>query len=187
MEIDKTTVGLSLILAVVVAILVFSASLPVSGSESVQQATVTKNITAVKIVAQDGTTTNTVTHWNFVGQSGATVTDPTNSETETQDITTNQSAVACLNNTNTVVMTVYITSGAWSDVTTTVSSESWNVSDGTKPAGWTVFTPGTEVKLTGSNAPSATLTNNGNWSLWLKATLNEPGSATSTFDVTCEL
>ncbi len=169
------------------AMLVFSASLPVSGSESEQQATVSKNITAVKIVGQDGTTDDTITHWNFSGQSGATVADPMNSADETQVITSNQTAVACLNNTNTVDMTVYITSGAWSDLAATVSSESWNVSDGTMPTGWDIFDPDTEVTLGIGNAPASTLSPNGNWSLWLKATLNNPGSATSTFNVTCEL
>ncbi len=187
MGIDKTTIGLSLILAVVVAMLVFSASLPVSGSESVQNATVTKNITAVKIVGQSGAATPAVTHWNFSGQSGATVADPANSAGQTQVITTNQTAVACLNNTNTAAaMTVYITAGAWTG-DNVISSESWNVSDGTKPAGWTVFADDVEVPLNISNAPNTTLSANGNWSLWLKAALNQGGSATSTFNVTCEL
>jgi hypothetical protein len=187
MELDKTTVGLSLILAVVVAMLVFSASLPVSGSDAEQQATVTKNITAVKIVDHTGAATPTVTHWNFSGQSGATVADPKNSEDYAQDIANNQSAVACLNNTNTAAaMTVYITAGAWTG-SNVISSESWNVSDGTKPAGWNVFVPDDDVELTGLNAPAATLSANGNWSLWLKAVLNNSGSATSTFNVTCEL
>lgn len=187
MELDKTTIGLSLILAVVVAMLVFSASLPVSGSDAEQQATVTKNITAVKIVGHTGAATSTVIHWNFSGQSGATVADPKNSDGHAQVITTNQTAVACLNNTNTAAaMTVYITAGAWTD-NNVISSESWNVSDGTKPAGWTVFAGDIEVPLTISNAPAATLSANGNWSLWLKAVLNNSGSATSTFNVTCEL
>ncbi|KAF5411130.1 MAG: hypothetical protein C5S38_09715 [Candidatus Methanophagaceae archaeon] len=109
MELDKTTIGLSLILAVVVAMLVFSASLPVSGSDAVQNVTVSRNTSAVAIVAQNGDTGTAISYWNFTGVSGATVADPQNSNSEAQDPAADQHGICALNNTNSqqIVRSVY--------------------------------------------------------------------------------
>jgi|GEM_PF-3375020 len=190
MKIDKITIGLSIVLVAVVALTVFSASLPASGSTAEQNASVSVNTTAIKIVCQNGSAAYVVNYWNFSGETGATVTDPQNEHGETQDVDTDQNAVACLNNTNDDPMSIHITAGTW-DPSDRITSENFNVSNHTCPttaaANWTAFTLGTEVDLDSSNAPGDTITANGNWSLWLKVQLNKAGTSKSTFNVTSEL
>jgi len=192
MKIDKITIGLSIVLAAVVALAVFSASFPASGTDAVQNATVTRNITAIKIAPANGTyeATTEITYWNFTGTSGATVDDPTNSQGDTQVTGTNQSAVACLNNTNAAAaMTVSITNDTFSG-TNIVSKEEYNITDGMyvgyhDPAIWFEATDWTE--LTAANAPAATLGANVNWSVWVRIDVKKAGTATSTFNVTAEV
>lgn len=183
MELDKTTVGLSLILAVVVAMLVFSASLPVSGSGAEQNVTVSKNTTAVKIVSQTGDAGTSITYWNFTGVTGATVADPENSATQTQDPTTNQKGICTLNNTNSQPMsTVYISNGSW---TADVISEYkyYFSSTGANPTN----AAGINLDMTGSEIGIGSIASNANTSLWLKVVLKGSGTATSTFTVTSEI
>lgn len=192
MKIDETTIGLSIVLAAVVALAVFSASFPASGSEAEQNATVSANISAIKIVPQNGTyeAATVINYWNFTGTSGATVDNPTNSLGETQDTSTNFSAVACLNNTNAdAAMTISITNSTFSPADKVVY-EKYNITDGMHvdyygAAEWFEATDWTELNAT--NAPSDTLAPWGNWSLWVKVELGKAGSATSTFNVTAEV
>lgn len=183
MEIDKTTVGLSIILAVVVALTVFSASFPVSGSNAVQNVTVSKNTSAVKIVSQTGVVGTEISYWNFTGVTGATVATPTNNLLETQDPGTNQKGICTLNNTNSQTMSaVYISNGSWtadvvSDYKYYVSATGANPTDAA----------GINVAMTGSEIDIGSITNNENTSLWLKVVLKGSGSATSTFTVTSEV
>ncbi len=183
MKIDHITIGLSAALvaiafASVVTLTLFSVSAPVSGSTSEQNATVTANTTAIVICAQNGSADHPIAYWNFTGQSGTTVTDPTNSLGETQDIDTDHKPVACLNNTNAQTMTVTLSAGTFTG--TTVSAEYYNNS-ATTPPGWSENIQGTGDITYGSLAPNV------NGTLWLKVNLQSAGSGTSTFTVTSEL
>ena len=183
MKIDKTTIGLSLILAVVVAMTVFSASLPVSGTGAEQNVTVSKNTSAVKIVSQTGDAGIAISYWNFTGVIGATVANPQNSGSETQDPAVDQKGICTLNNTNSQTMSaVYISNGSWSaDV---VSDYKYYASaTGANPTD----AAGINLAMTGSEIDIGSITNNENTSLWLKVVLKGSGSATSTFTVTSEI
>ena len=184
MEIDKTTVGLSLILAVVVAMLVFSASLPVCGSESVQNVTVSRNTSAVKIVAQTGVAADGVNYWNFTGTSGAINATPVNNRPETQNPTENQSGICTLNNTNSQTMSaVYITNGTWDGASVIADYKYYKHESGTAPGSAALI----DTQMDGTAKSVGAITNNANTSIWLKVELKGSGSATSTFTVTSEI
>jgi hypothetical protein len=177
MKRDNAIIGLSVLLAVVVALTVFSASLPALGNTAEQNAAVTVNTTAVIVCAQNGSADYPVNYWNFTGQAGATVDNPTNDIGGTQDVGTNHKPVACLNNTNEQTMTVYINAGTFSS--DTVYQELYNDS-ATTPSGWSSNIQGAGDITYGS------LAQNVNGTLWLRVILKSAGSGASTFNVTCE-
>lgn len=177
MKIDKPTIGLSVALAAVAVLIVFSASFPASGTGATQNATVTANTTAIKICAQNGSADYAVNYWNFSGQAGATVDNPTNGLSETQDTTQNHKPVACLNNTNAQAMTVTLNAGTFGS--NTVYAEYYNNS-ATTPPSWSGDIQGAGDITYGS------LAQNVNGTLWLRVILKSAGSGTSTFTVTCE-
>jgi hypothetical protein len=176
----RGTIGLSIVLAALVALAVLSASFPALGTEAVQNVTVAANVTAIKIVPQNGTyhAATVINYWNFTGQSGATVDNPTNSLGQVQDTAVNTSPVACLNNTNpSTTMTVTINAATFSP--NLVSSEDFsNVTLGTNPTWYDL--------PFGSDKYYGSLNSTENKTLWLKVTLTGSGSATSTFNVTAE-
>jgi len=183
MKIDKITIGLSIVLAAVVALTVFSASFPASGTDAVQNATVSANTTAINICAQGGNTSYLVTYWNFTVQTGAICDTPVNNWNETQNPTANQSGICTLNNTHTADMTVYIQNGSWtgSSVVTDYKYNSSNsTTNGEYPTALDIVFDGTEQNL-------GSMTTNTNISLWLKLTGGKRGTATSTFTVTSEV
>ena len=181
MELDKTTIGLSLILAVVVAMLVFSASLPVMATDATQSATVTKNVTAVVIVNQSGLAANTITGWAFSGISGETNATPANSGGELQGFDAS-TPVTYLNNTHSGPMLVFITASAWNQPTY-VGHEYYTTSDPADAGAiGTQFTYGSPTgDITGGG-----LATNAKKGLWLKLELEKSGSASSTFTVESE-
>jgi hypothetical protein len=184
MEIDKTTIGLSLILAVVVAMLVFSASLPATAEDATQNATSTVNTSAVKIVAQDGNASKTVTYWNFTGMSGTINATPTNNQGDVQDPGTNQKGICTLNNTNSQPMSaVYITNSSWSDNSVIKDYKYYNHTSGTAPG----TAADIITAMDGSDEDVGAISADGNTSIWLKVQLKGKGSATSTFTVTSEV
>ena len=181
MELDKTTIGLSLILAVVVAMLVFSASLPVMATDASQSATVTKNVTAVVIVDQSGLAANTIAGWAFSGIAGETNATPANSGGELQGFAAS-TPVTYLNNTHSGPMLVFITAGAW-DVPAYVGSEYYTTSDPANASAIdTLFTYGTSVEITSGSG----LAKDAKQGLWLKLELKKSGSASSNFIVESE-
>jgi hypothetical protein len=184
MEIDKTTVGLSIILAVVVALTVFSASFPVSGSDAEQNVTVSRNTSAVTIVAQDGNASKTVNYWNFTGMSGAINATPVNDQSDVQDPGANQGGICTLNNTNSQPMSaVYITNGSWGGDSVVKDYKFYKHESGTAPgSAANINTP-----MTGTAQTVGSISNNANTSIWLKVELKGAGSSTSTFTVTSEV
>ncbi|KAF5437661.1 hypothetical protein C5S35_02945 [Candidatus Methanophagaceae archaeon] len=181
MELDKTTIGLSLILAVVVAMLVFSASLPVMATDATQSATVTKNVTAVVIVNQSGLAANTITGWAFSGISGETNATPANSGGELQGFDAS-TPVTYLNNTHSGSMLVYITAGAWNE-STHVGSEYYTTLD---PADASAISTLFVYDTATNDISGGGLATNAKQGLWLKLELEKSGSASSTFTVESE-
>ena len=186
MELDKTTIGLSLILAVVVAMLVFSASLPVTADDATQSATVTKNTTAVTIMNQSAG--EAVSSWTFTGKAGEIDADPQNSVTETQNISATNESVATLKNVDTDYdMKVYLTFGAWS--ANDVGMEYYSITAKDTTAGsWSTVGTGGDYAYDSEIDPAVTITENGGWNnLWLKLELLKVGTPTSTFIVESEV
>ena len=113
MKTDKTTIGLSIVLAAVVALAVFSASSPVLGDHSaLQEVNVVKSVTAVEIRNQ--TCQVEVAGWNFSGAAGAIDVAPVNNLGEQQNENNINEAVATLYNNDTVYnMTMYLNISSW--------------------------------------------------------------------------
>jgi len=184
MELDKTTIGLSLILAVVVAMLVFSASLPVTADDATQSATVTKNVTAVVIVNQSGLAANDISAWSFSGVAGETNATPANTGTnggELQGFAAG-TPVTFLNNTHSGAMLVHITAGVWANAdlvgteyyTTTAPTDASNINND--------FVYGTSEEITSGSGLAA----DAKQGLWLKLELKKDGTTTSNFLVESE-
>lgn len=184
MKIDKTTIGISVLLAAVVALTVFSASLPTMAGvgDAVQNATVSANTTAIKICAQGGNTSYLVSYWNFTVQTGSTSDTPVNNWSETQNPTADQSGICTLNNTHSAAMTVYLQNGSWTD-DTVVTSYYYNSSNLTSNGEY----PTIDLAMDGTEQNLGSMTTNTNISLWLKLTGGKKGTATSTFNVTSEV
>jgi hypothetical protein len=184
----RGTIGLSIVLVAVVALAVFSASFPASGTKAVQNATVTQNTTAIVICAQGGNTSYLVSYWNFTGYSGAINETPVNNWSEQQNPGQEQHGICTLNNTNTVYpMTTYIkttngtNNGDWSDPSVIEDGNTWyNRTSGTAP---------TAIDLSLNHSIYAnvgTIDKNANMSVWVKVQFRSPGTANSLFTVTAE-
>jgi len=183
MKIDETTIGLSLVLAALVALTVFSASFPAIADPVTQEASVTKNITAIDFMNQTGV--SSITGWTFSGVSGTTV-QPQNSNTEDQEAGTNNKAVSRLKNTDSSSMDVYLYSAEFNaTAVATVSNERMNVT----ASGENV----TIAQLTGTitttcpATATTTIVGSGTKDLWLKLTLGQSGAAEATFHADCEV
>lgn len=184
MKIDKPSIGLSVALAAVAVLAVFSASFPASGTDATQNATVTTNITAIKVCAQNGSVDHQVNYWNFSGQSGAINDTPVN-DLGGQQALQAQEGICTLNNTdNTYPMTTYISTSSggndWSNTNVIENGKTWcNYTDSVAPAAID--------KLLNSTVQSVgSIDVNNNKSVWVKVQFKHPGSATSTFSVTAE-
>lgn len=183
MKTDKVTIGLSVALAVAMVLVVFSASLPASGTDATQNATVTVNTSAVTIVSQDGNASKAVSYWNFTGMSGAINATPVNALSEAQDPVTDQKGICTINNTNSQAMSaVYITNDTWTSAL--ISDYKYYAhASGTKPGSAADIT----LDMDGTDKNINAIASNANTSIWLKVQLKGKGSTTSTFTVTSEV
>lgn len=185
MEIDKTTVGLSLILAVVVAMLVFSTSSLVMANTASQNVTVTKNVTAVVIVNQSGLAANDITGWAFSGVAGETNATPANAGSNGGQLQgfAAGTPVTFLNNTHSGSMLVHITAGVWGNASlvgteyyiTTAPADASQINND--------FVYGTSEEITGGIGLAA----DAKKGLWLKLQLKRDGTTTSEFLVESEV
>jgi hypothetical protein len=174
------TIGLLVLLAALVVIAVFSASLPVMAVyQAEQNATVTKSETLL-ILNQTGV--DTVTYWNFTASIGTNSTTVNNSNDEAQDPADNNASVARIENPNPALNLIIYFNASTFTGTATVSNEWCNVTDTTDNVTdeYGINTPLTfnqEVNTT-AQIDATTLKN-----LWLKIYATKSGTATSTFKV----
>jgi hypothetical protein len=173
------TIGLLVLLAALVVIAVFSASLPVMAVyQAEQNATVTKSETLL-ILNQTGV--DTVNYWNFTASIGTNSTTVNNSIPETQNLSSNNTPVARIENPNELLdLIIYFNASTFTG-TATVSNEWCNVTDTTDNTTEdginTPLTFDQEVNTT-AQIDATTLKN-----LWLKIYATKSGTATSTFKV----
>ena len=174
------TIGLLVLLAALVVIAVFSASLPVMAVyQAEQNATVTKSET---LLIKNQTGVDTVTYWNFTASIGVNSTTVTNSNDEAQNSTDNESAVARIENPNPALNLIIYFNASTFTGGATVSNEWCNVTDTTDNTtdNASINTPlpfDQEVDTT-VQIDATTLKN-----LWLKIYATKSGVATSTFKV----
>jgi hypothetical protein len=174
------TIGLLVLLAALIVIAVFSASLPVMAVyQAEQNATVTKSLT-LEIRNQTGV--DPVTYWNFTASIGTNSTTVNNSNDEAQDPADNNASVARIENPNPALNLIIYFNASTFTGTATVSNEWCNVTDTTDNVTdeYGINTPLTfnqEVNTT-AQIDATTLKN-----LWLKIYATKSGTATSTFKV----
>lgn len=178
-ERDKT-VGLLVLLAALVALAVFSASLPaMAGYEAEQNATVAKS-TTLEIKNQNET--YDVSYWNFTASIGTNSTTVTNSWAESQNPADNTTPVARIYNTNSALdLIIYLNASTFTGGAT-VSNEWYNLTNTTDNS--------TDADNISTSLPFNTDTDTGNTlystefrNLWLKIYETTSGTATSTFKV----
>ena len=176
----EQTIGLLVLLAALVALAVFSASLPVMAVyQAEQNATVTKSETLL-ILNQTGETA--VNYWNFTASIGVNSTTVNNSIPETQNLSSSSTPVARIENPNPVLdLIIYFNASTFTGGAT-VSNEWCNVTDTTDNTtdNASINTPlpfDQEVDTT-VQIDATTLKN-----LWLKIYATKSGVATSTFKV----
>lgn len=176
---DKT-IGLLVLLAALVVIAVFSASLPVMADyQAEQNATVAKSET---LLIKNQTGVDTVTYWNFTATVGTNSTTVNNSKDESQDPTDNESAVARIQNPNSALnLIIYLNASTFTGGAT-VSNEWYNLTnttDNTTDAANISTSLPFDQDTTSGNTIYATELRN----LWLKIYATTSGTATSTFKV----
>ncbi|RZN43475.1 MAG: hypothetical protein EFT35_01235 [Methanophagales archaeon ANME-1-THS] len=174
------TVGLVVLLATLVALAVFSASLPVMADyQAEQNVTVSKSET---LLIKNQNETYDVTYWNFTATIGTNSTDVINSWAESQNPSDNNTPVARIQNPNSALdLIIYLNASEFSG-TATVSNEWYNLTNTTDN---TTDADGISTALTFD-----TDTDTGNTiyatefrNLWLKIYATTSGTATSTFKV----
>lgn len=178
MKIDKTTIGLSIVLAAVVALAVFSASLPAMADTAEQNATVSK-ATNMEILNQTGVTT--VTYWNFTATIGSNCSDPANSDGETQGPTDNSTPIARIKNpSGNPTLTIWLNAAIFSP--DRVSNEWYNITAITDNS---TDAPGINnaLPLGDDTDTSVDITADNLMNLYLKIKPSQSGTATSTFSV----
>jgi len=174
------TVGLLVLLVALVALAVFSASLPVIAVyQAEQNATVAKSETLL-ILNQTGV--DPVTYWNFTASIATNSTAVNNSKNEAQNTTNNNTPVARINNPNSALNLIIYFNASTFTGTATVSNEWYNVTntdENTTNATYVdkALTFGTETNT------AVTINSNNYKNLWLKIYATKSGVATSTFKV----
>ncbi len=179
MKIDKTTLGLLVILAALVALAVFSASFPaMAGSQAEQNVSVSK-ATNMEILNQTGVTA--VTYWNFSATVGLNCSDPQNSEVETQNPADNSTPIARIKNPSTnPTLVIWLNAAEFSPKY--VSNEWYNITaitdNSTNAEGINVV-----LSLGSDTNTNVTIAADNSKNLYLKIKPSQSGTATSTFSV----
>lgn len=182
MKIDKTTIGLSIVLAALVALAVFSASLPAMATHQAEQNATVSQATTLEIMNQTGVVP--VTHWNFTASVGTNSTNVTNSGTDDvlQNAADSDKPVARIKNPDTNPnLIIYLNASAFIG-TANVTKEWYNITATTEN---TTDADGINKALTWSTDTNTQVQINANTfkNLWLKIYATKSGTSTSTFKV----
>jgi hypothetical protein len=181
MKTDRTTLGLLVLLAALVVLALFSASLPVMADYQAEQ-----NITVAKsetLLIRNQTGVENVTYWNFTATIGTNSTTVNNSKGESQNPSDNSTPLARIENPNSALdLIIYLNASIFSpDI---VQNEWYNVTNTTDNTG---AADGSGISTA---LPFDTDTDTGNTiyatefrNLWLKIYADQSGTATSTFKV----